>query len=194
MSAVVEIRSTLMADLRRRYPNLRPHHDDLSNDTIADLLQWLQGRSAAPSDEEKLKIARRILQRRIADFFRARVRVAPSEEQASTSQPDREAQIRRLSSVVFAAMGKLTSGERSLLIDALQTSTAYSLARNQMQLVIGSFSQSIGHERSGERRQQFQVIRVSSEGETFEVERRLYERAPRSPFEVVATESVIMSA
>lgn len=131
MSAVVEIRSTLMADLRRRYPNLRPHHDDLSNDTIADLLQWLQGRSAAPSDEEKLKIARRILQRRIADFFRARVRVAPSEEHASSSQPDREAQIRRLSSVVFAAMGKLTSAERSLLIDGGDSAYAMTSAERK---------------------------------------------------------------
>lgn len=60
----------------------------------------------------------------------------------------------------------------------------HGLAKGQVQLVIGSFSQSIGPDRSGERRQQFQVLRIWARNSepTFRLERTVFERAPRNPF------------
>lgn len=111
------IRRRLLGDLHGRYFGLAHVHEDLAAAAVADLVQWLDGREEEPSEEDALKLARRILQRRVADFFRARVReevVAPVTSTSSLSERDIE--VRRLALTVLDALSELDASDRELLL------------------------------------------------------------------------------
>lgn len=128
----------LLGDLRRRLPALRDRHEDLAQETLADLTarierggelippSWLS--SQLPTIDEDIhhlsRLARTILRRRIADMFRARGR---SEETAvddnaaltlSDAAPhaDRVAQIAQLVSLTSALLEELLPADREALL------------------------------------------------------------------------------
>lgn len=86
--AMVELRATLLVDVRRRIPALKTRHEDLVQEALADLADriaeggegvptsWLVPATPESEDERAhlVRLARTILRRRTADLFRARVR------------------------------------------------------------------------------------------------------------------------
>jgi DNA-directed RNA polymerase specialized sigma24 family protein len=139
--ATVELRAMLQGDLRRRIPALKSRHEDLVQETLADLSDriaeggegvpssWLA--IETPSDEDRAhlaRLARTILRRRVADLFRARVRgradePVEAEPEAILSRErdaDRAAHTAELLRITALAMEALSANDREALLLAAE--------------------------------------------------------------------------
>ncbi len=139
---MVELRATLLVDVRRRLPALRTRHEDLVQEALADLANrigeggegipqsWLD--AAPPESEEDrthlVRLARTILRRRVADLFRARVRGRADEPVESEPESvisherpsDRALQTAELLRVTSEILESLAPNDREALLLAAE--------------------------------------------------------------------------
>ncbi|MBQ0942279.1 hypothetical protein KAK07_02900 [Ideonella sp. 4Y16] len=134
-----------LAWLRIRHRGLAQQHADLAHDAAADLMQWLGRQDRTDfSDSELQRLGFRILQRRVADAFRAQVhdwaRQDGADEPDVLSQipdlrpganPQQALQYARMLRALVSVLSGLTAEERGLLVgDELGGSTAPEGARS----------------------------------------------------------------
>lgn len=131
----------LLGDLRRRIPALKSRHEDLVQETLADLADRIaeggEGVPAAwvavetPGDEDRAhlaRLARTILRRRVADLFRARVRgradepveAEPEAVVSRDASSDRAANTAQLLELTASAMQELSANDREALLLAAE--------------------------------------------------------------------------
>jgi DNA-directed RNA polymerase specialized sigma24 family protein len=107
--------------LRRRFHALGAEHDDLIQDTLADLLAYLERREGAvPSDQEVTALAFAILKRRAADRYRDAARRAaaglPEELPAEDADVEKGARYRQLLAAVLLLLTDLDDESQRLLL------------------------------------------------------------------------------
>lgn len=120
--------------LRGRHPSLANAHPDLIQQTTADLWQWVANQSDRPDLDAIRKIGFRVLQRRVADAFRAPERrwsafiealdpENPRHADTDAQPPDALAFVQLLKAVSAVVSG-LSAEERKLLFNEVPAAGA----------------------------------------------------------------------